>query len=166
MVNPVWTYPDGATWMEVLRDESKVGLHIALTPTWNETAWFADYVLPMGHASERHDTVSMETHAGRWLSFRQPVLRVLAEKQGQRIRRTFEVNPGEVWEEAELFVELSWRIDPDGSLGIRKFYESPERPGEMLTLNEYYAWMFDHSVPGLPEAAAKEGLTPLQFMRK
>ncbi|MHB8621701.1 MAG: molybdopterin dinucleotide binding domain-containing protein, partial [Chloroflexota bacterium] len=164
--NPVWTYPDGASWMEVLRDESKVGLHVALTPTWNETAWFADYVLPMGHASERHDTVSMETHSGSWVSFRQPVLRTFAEKQGKRIKRTYEVNPGEVWEESEFFIELSWRIDPDGSMGIRKYFESPDRPGEMLTLDEYYGWMFEHSVPGLPEKAAAEGLSPLEYMRK
>ncbi|GIX48862.1 MAG: hypothetical protein KatS3mg131_3073 [Candidatus Tectimicrobiota bacterium] len=25
--NPVWTNPDGATWIEVLRDEEKIGLH-------------------------------------------------------------------------------------------------------------------------------------------
>ena len=30
--NPVWTNPDGMTWMEVLQDESLVGLHAALTP--------------------------------------------------------------------------------------------------------------------------------------
>ena len=67
--NPVWTNPDGFTWMEVLKDESKVGLHVALTPTWSETALFADYILPMGHAGERHDIQSQETHAGRWVSF-------------------------------------------------------------------------------------------------
>jgi len=42
--NPVWTYPDGFTWMEMFMDESKFGLHTALTPTWNETAFFADLV--------------------------------------------------------------------------------------------------------------------------
>ncbi|MEO8505047.1 MAG: molybdopterin-dependent oxidoreductase, partial [Acidobacteriota bacterium] len=68
--NPIWTNPDGATWMEVLSDESLVGLHAALTPTWSETAFFADYVLPMGHAGERHDIQSQETHSGRWVSFR------------------------------------------------------------------------------------------------
>ena len=46
--NPVWTNPDGMSWIEVLRDESKIELHAALTPVWSETAWFADYVLPMG----------------------------------------------------------------------------------------------------------------------
>ena len=61
-----------------------VGCHVALTPTWTETAAFADYVLPMGHATERHDTHSYETHAGRWLGFRQPVRRVALEQLGPR----------------------------------------------------------------------------------
>ena len=72
--NPVWTYPDGFSWIEVLRDEQLVGLHAALTPVWSETAAFADYVLPMGLACERHDIQSQETQAGSWIGFRQPVL--------------------------------------------------------------------------------------------
>ena len=164
--NPVWTNPDGFSWMEVLQDESKIGLHVSLSPTWSETAWFADYILPMGLGTERHDTMSQETHAGQWLGFRQPVLRVAREKRGERISATFEANPGEVWEESEFWVALSWTIDPDGSLGIRRYFESPYRPGERVTMDEYYGWMFEHSVPGLPEAAAKEHLTPLQYMRK
>jgi len=71
-----------------------------------------------------------------------------------------------VWEESEFWVALSWRIDPDGALGIRKHFESPYRPGERVTMDEYYGWMFEHSVPGLPEAAAAEQLTPLAYMRK
>src|SRR5579875_1050358 len=164
--NPVWTNPDGFSWIEVLKDETKIGLHACLTPTWSETAWFADYVLPMGHGPERHDTFSYETHAAQWLGFRQPVLRVLRERRGERFTFTYEANPGEVWEENEFWIELSWRIDPDGSLGIRQYFESPYRPGEKMTLPEYYQWMFEHSVPGLPEAAAAEGLTPLEYMRK
>jgi len=84
---------------------------VALTPTWNESAWFADYVLPMGHAGERHDLMSQETHAAQWIAFRQPVRRVAMERLGKKVR-------------------------------------------------------FTYSVPGLPEAAAKEGLTPLEYMRK
>ena len=71
--NPVWTNPDGFSWLEALTDEDLVGCHVALTPTWSETAWFADYVLPMGLGTERHDVHSYETHAGRWIGFRQPV---------------------------------------------------------------------------------------------
>ncbi len=164
--NPIWTNPDGFSWLEVLTDEDLVGLHVALTPTWSETAWFADYVLPMGIASERHDTQSYATYAGRWLGFRQPVLRVAGEKQGRTFERTYEANPGQVWEETEFFFDLSWRIDPDGEMGIRKWFESPEDPEKVVSVDEYYGWMFDNSVPGLPEAAASEELTPLQYMRK
>ncbi|MDA8393383.1 MAG: molybdopterin-dependent oxidoreductase [Actinomycetota bacterium] len=164
--NPVWTNPDGFSWIEMLLDESKVGCYVALTPTWNETAFFADYVLPMGHSSERHDTHSYEQYDGQWLGFRQPVLRAARERLGETITDTRQVNPGEVWEENEFWIDLSWRIDPDGSMGIRKYHESKARPGQKLSVDEYYGWMFENSVPGLPETASKEGLTPLQFMRR
>ncbi len=164
--NPLWTNPDGFMWLDALRDTDKLKLHVALTPTWNETAWFADYVLPMGHAGERHDLMSQETHAGRWIGFRQPVRRVALERAGKSVRFTYEANPGEVWEEAEFWVELSGRMDPDGSLGVRQWFESPSRPGELISQDEYWAWIFEHSVPGLPEAAQKQGLTPLAYMRK
>lgn len=163
--NPVWTYPDGFTWIDALTDESKIGMHIALTPTWNETSYFADYVLPMGHASERHDLVSYETHSGKWIGFRQPVLREVARKTGNPVKFTYEANPGEVWEEDEFWIELSWRIDDDGSLGIRKYFESPYRPGEKITIDEYYQYIFEHT-KGLPEKAAEENLTSLEYMRK
>ena len=168
--NPVWTNPDGFSWIEMLTDEAKVGAHACLTPIWSETAWFADYVLPMGHASERHDLMSQETHAARWIGFRQPVLRVALEREGKRFATTWEAHAaaglGEVWEEDEFWIELSWRIDPDGALGIRKWFESPYRPGEKLTVDDFYGWMFERSVPGLPEAAARAGLTPLAYMRQ
>lgn len=164
--NPIWTNPDGFSWIEALTDENKVGCHVALTPTWSETASFADYVLPMGHSTERHDTQSYETYGGKWLGFRQPVRRVAMEKRGETFTDTRDVNPGEVWEENEFWFELSWRIDPDGSLGIRKFFEAPGRPGEKITVDEYYSWIFENTVPGLPAKAAAMGLTPLEFMRK
>ncbi len=165
--NPVWTNPDGFSWIEMLRDESQVGLHVALTPTWSETAIFADLVLPMGHAPERHDIHSYETHDAQWIGFRQPVGRAARERLGQEpTPDTRGSNPGEVWEENELWIELTWRIDPDGSLGIRRFVESLERPGEKLGVDEYYGWIFENSVPGLPERAAAEGMKPLEWMRR
>ncbi len=164
--NPVWTNPDGMTWSEVLRDASLVGLHVALTPTWNETAYLADYVLPMGLASERHDLTSYEQYDGQWIGFRQPVLRAARERLGETITDTRQVNPGEVWEENEFWIDLSWRIDPDGSLGIRQHHESREAPGTKLSVEEYYRFIFENSVPGLPEKAAAEGLDPMAFMRR
>jgi anaerobic selenocysteine-containing dehydrogenase len=164
--NPVWTNPDGFSWLEVLTDTDLVGCHVALTPTWSETAWFADYVLPMGVGAERHDVASYETHAGRWIGFRQPVQRRYAELNGHAVKRTHEANPGEVWEENEFWIDLSWRIDPDGELGIRGHFESIERPGEPIGVDEYYQHLFTHSIPGLPAAAAAEAVSPLEYMRR
>lgn len=163
--NPVWTYPDGFTWIEALRDERGIGLHVALTPTWNETALFADYVLPMGHGPERHDLNTYETHSGTWIAFRQPVLKAHALAEGRTVRDTRDVNPGRVWEEDEFWLALTWAIDPDGSMGIRRYVESVKKPGTPLTVDEYYAYAFER-VPGLPEAARKKDLAPLDYMRK
>lgn len=166
--NPVWTNPDGFSWLEALKDEDKVKCHVALTPTWSETAWFADYVLPMGVGTERHDVASFETHAGRWIGFRQPVFRRYAEIRGEELNhetRTHEYNPGEVWEENEFWIDLSWRIDPDGSRGIRQWFESDEKPGTPISVDEYYGTMFAESVPGLADKAAEAGKTPLEYMR-
>lgn len=164
--NPVWTNPDGFSWIEMLTDEKLIGLHVALTPTWSETAIFADYILPMGLGSERHDIHSYETHDAQWLGFRQPVLRTTREQSTEAVTDTRQINPGEVWEENEFWIELSWRIDPDGALGIRKFFESKQHPGEKLSVDEYYAYIFENSTPGLPERAATAGLTPLSYMRR
>jgi len=164
--NPVWTNPDGFSWIEVLTEPGLIGCYVALTPTWNETAFFADYVLPMGVGSERHDLHSYETHDSQWLGFRQPVMKALRQRSGENIADTREVNPGEVWEENEFWLELTWRIDPEGSLGIRQYAESKKVPGTRLSIDEYYEWIFDNSVPGLPEKAAEEDLTPLEFMRR
>jgi anaerobic selenocysteine-containing dehydrogenase len=164
--NPVWTNPDGFSWIEALTDESKVGLHVALTPTWSETAFLADYVLPMGVGSERHDVFSFEQYDGQWVGFRQPVLREARRRRGEAVADTREANPGQVWEENEFWIDLSWRIDPDGTLGIRRHHESREQPGQKLTVDEYYGWIFERSVPGLPEVAADEGITPLEYMRR
>ena len=163
--NPVWTFPDGFSWMEVLSDESKIGLHVAMTPTWNETAYFADLVLPMGLSAERHDINSYATHSGMWIAFRQPVLRVAKERAGEKTQNTYETNPGRVWEEDEFWIDLSWQIDPTGDLGVRSHFESPYRPGEKITVDEYYRFVFEH-VPGLPQAAEEKGLQPLAYMRK
>ena len=169
--NPVWTNPDGMSWIEALSDESKIERHACLTPIWSETARFADYVLPMGHASERHDLLSQETHAARWIGFRQPVARVALERAGKRFNFTYEAHReaglGEVWEEDEFWIELSWRIDPDGTLGIRKYFESPFRARRKahgrgilsLDLREQRARAC------LPRRRRK-GSTPLAYMRK
>ncbi|MCP4426329.1 MAG: molybdopterin-dependent oxidoreductase [Chloroflexi bacterium] len=163
--NPLWINPDGFMWLKSLQNEEQIKCHIALTPTWNESAWFADYVLPMGHSGERHDIVSQETHAGQWITFRQPVRRVAMERAGKKVQFTYEANPGEVWEENEWWIQLSAKMDPDGNMGIRQWFESPYREGGIITVDEYYRWQFENAVPGLPDAAAEKGMTPLEYMR-
>jgi anaerobic selenocysteine-containing dehydrogenase len=166
--NPVYTYPDGFSWIEALTDEDKVGMHVALTPTWNETAYFADYVLPMGHSPERHDIQSQETHSGTWVTFRQPVHREYAEREGESVDRTYEANPGEVWEEDEFWMDLSWRLDEDGELGIREYFESPYRDADgeptQMTVDEYYRYVFEHE-ENLVEAAEEADMEPLEYMK-
>jgi len=120
----------------------------------------------VGVGSERHDLHSYETHDSQWLGFRQPVKKALRQRAGEDVDDTREVNPGEVWEENEFWLELTWRIDPTGSLGIRQYAESKRLPSTRLSVDEYYEWIFDNSVPGLPEKAAEEDLTPLEFMRR
>ena len=85
-------------------------------------------------------------------------MKAARQRNGEKIGDTREVNPGEVWDENEFWLELTWRIDKDGSLGIRSFAESQKNPGTRLGIDEYYEWIFDNSVPGLPERAAAENL--------
>ncbi|MHC5022143.1 MAG: hypothetical protein ACYTGX_18980, partial [Planctomycetota bacterium] len=35
-----------------------------------------------------------------------------------------------------------------------------------ITIDEYFADIFENHVPGLPEAAHKAGTTPLEYMRR
>ncbi len=164
--NPVWTNPDGTRWIEMLENESRIGVHVALTPIWSETAQWADYVLPMGMASERHDVMSQETHAGTWLGFRQPVGREFKRLEGEEVNGTLGTNPGEVWEESEFWVALTHRIDPDGKRGIAKWFESKQQPGKPISMDEYFEDLFS-GVPGLPETAkADGGKSPLEYMRR
>jgi anaerobic selenocysteine-containing dehydrogenase len=164
--NPVWTNPDGCAWIEMLEDEERIACHVAITPIWSETAQWADWVLPTGLGPERHDLMSQETHAGTWIGFRQPVVREFRRRQGEQHASTLDSNPGQVWEEAEFWIALTFRTDPDGSLGIRRYFESKREPGTPSGMDEYFADIFDHAVPGLPETARQAGLTPLEYMRR
>ena len=51
-------------------------------------------------------------------------------------------------------------------MGIRRYFESKSAPGSKLGVDEYYGFILGSSVPGLPEKAKAEGLTPLEYMRR
>jgi anaerobic selenocysteine-containing dehydrogenase len=165
MYNPVWINPDGFRWLEVLKDESKMELTFNLSPVWSETNWYVDYVLPVGLAGERHDQHSEATMPARWTSFRQPVMRVALEKAGWKPknpnRATLEAHIkaglGEVWEENEFWFDMCVNyIDPDGSLGIRKMWESKRNPGKPVTIAEWYDAAFGDNLPNLKKTAMND----------
>jgi anaerobic selenocysteine-containing dehydrogenase len=163
MYNPVWINPDGFRWIEALKREDKIGLSFNLSPTWSETNWYCDYILPTGLAGERHDQHSEATEPKRWLSFRNPALRVALEKTGWKpkdpTRATLEAHVkaglGEIWEEVEFWANLFVHyVDPDGSLGVRKYWASKEDPSRAFTIAEWYQAAFDN-LPNLRAEAKK-----------
>ena len=165
MYNPVWINPDGFRWIEVLKDESKMELTFNLSPTWSETNWYVDYILPVGLAGERHDQHSEATYPARWTSFRQPVLRVALEKSGWKPknpnRATLEAHIkaglGEIWEENEFWMDMAVNyIDPDGSLGVQKHWESKKHPGKPVTIAEWYDAAFGDNLPNLKDTVSKD----------
>jgi len=165
MYNPVWINPDGFRWLEVLKNEEIMELTVNLSPVWSETNWYMDYVLPTGLAGERHDQHSEATMPARWTSFRQPVLRVALEKSGWKPknpnRATLEAHIkaglGEVWEENEFMFDLVVNyVDPDGSLGVKKMWESKRHPGKPVTIAEWYDAAFGDNLPKLKETATND----------
>ncbi len=165
MYNPVWINPDGFRWLEVLKDEKKMELTFNLSPTWSETNWHVDYVLPVGLAGERHDQHSEATMPARWTSFRQPVMRVALEKAGWKPnnpnRATLEAHIkaglGEVWEENEFWFDMCVNyIDLDGSLGVKKMWESKRNPGKPVTIAEWYDAAFGDNLPNLYKTATSD----------
>ncbi len=120
----------------------------------------------MGLASERHDIHSYETHNAQWIGFRQPVQRAARERFGGTVHDTREVNPGEVWEENDSGSSCRGGSIPTGASASAGSWSRADAPGAKLSLDEYYGYIFEHSVPGLPERAAAEGLTPLAYMRR
>jgi anaerobic selenocysteine-containing dehydrogenase len=161
LYNPVWINPDGFRWIEALKREDKIELSFNLSPTWSETNWFCDYVLPVGLAGERHDQQSEATQPSRWLSFRNPALRVALEKMGWKpknparatLEAHIEAGLGEIWEEVEFWANIMVDyVDPDGSLGVREHWASKEDPSRAVTIAEWYQEAFDN-LPNLKAAA-------------
>jgi len=163
MHNPLWINPDGFRWVEALKREDKFELTFNLSPTWSETNWYCDYVLPVGLAGERNDQQSTPSKPEQRIEFRQAVLRVAAEKSGWKAkdpsRATLEAHMkfglGEVWEESEFWPNLIMHhVDPDGSLGIAKYWASKKDPSRTVTVPEYFDAAFS-LLPKLNETARK-----------
>ena len=156
--NPLWTNPDGFSWMEMLQDKRQ-----------DRPARRADADLERDrvvcrlhpadgprHRAPRHDEPG---------DARRPVARLPpagAARRAREARRDAST--------ATLRSRIRARCGRRASSGSRSPGRSiptarsasassssrPYRPGEQITMDEYYGWMFENSVPGLPEAAAQE----------
>ena len=151
--------PDGFSWLEVLTDEDKIGLHVALTPTWSETAHGTPTTSSRwASAAERHDTHSYETQAGQAGS---ASASQCYELQPSAKEKTYRANLRD-----ESLVRSGRRLSSGSTCPGRLTRMVPSESGNGSNLrtiragpcpiDEYYGWMFDNSVPGLPDKAAAE----------
>ena len=166
--NPIWTNPDGFSWMEALLDESKVEL-----PCGTHTDLVGDLLVRRlraadGARSERHDVASYETHAGRWIGFRQPVMRRYAELNGEEIgpeRRptsSTRVRSGRRTSSGSTCRGGSTRTARSEFASSSRATSGPARRSASTSTT---GGCSPNSVPGLAEAAAAAGVTPLEYMR-
>lgn len=134
--NPVYTYPSSHVWKAFLSDEEQVPFLISFSPYMSETTELADLIIPDVTYLERHDPESMPSGLYPCLSIRQPVIKPLGGTQEFR----------------QTLIDIAHKVDPDGSLGIKKYF----------AFNSAEDWMKAHfdSIPGLKEDGGWE------FMKK
>ena len=161
--NPVWTNPDGMTWIEMLSDESKVERarvpHADLErDRAGSPTTCCRWVTPRNATT----CMSQETHAARWIGFRQPVLRGRARKAGQgscnsltrRIARPVSARCGRKTNSGSSFRGESI---PTAHSAYASTSNRRIDAGEKLTVEEYYRWIFENSVPGLAGGGGRRG---------
>ena len=125
--NPVWTYPDGFMWMDALAMKARSECTSLLPRRGTKLPTLPITSFQWGIRA--NDTILFLTKhiPANGLVFVNLSYVKQCEKWAKRSNTLIEANPGEVWEEDEFWIELSWRIDPDGSLGVREHFNSPYR---------------------------------------
>ncbi|CAI09802.1 Molybdenum enzyme related to thiosulfate reductase and polysulfide reductase, large subunit [Aromatoleum aromaticum EbN1] len=135
--NPVYTNPGAqAVWGKLYRDEKLIPYFISMSSHMGEETALADIILPDCPYLERWEPESMPNSLWPWLGIRQPVHKSLGESRENRV----------------LLRDIIWKLDPDGSRGMKQFWEFKD--GE-----DYMRHHFDN-VPGLKEAGG------LDFLKK
>jgi anaerobic selenocysteine-containing dehydrogenase len=132
--NPVYAYPSSDVWKQFLTDEALVPFFVSFSPYMSETTELADLIIPDVTYLERHDPESMPSGLYPCLSIRQPVIKPLGGTQEFR----------------QTLIDVVHKVDPDESLGVRKFF-----PFE--SVEEWMRAHFD-SIPGLKEAGGWDHL--------
>ncbi len=132
--NPLYTYPSSHVWRAFLGDESLVPFFTSFSCYMSETTEMADLIIPDVTYLERHDPESMPSGLYPCLSIRQPVIQPLGGTQ--EFRKTL--------------IDVIHKVDPDGSLGIRKYF----------AFDSVEDWMKQHfdNIPGLKEEGGYERL--------
>jgi anaerobic selenocysteine-containing dehydrogenase len=106
-IDQVYAFPDGGVWEEVFSDESMVAFIVHSDLYMNETALYADIILPDATYLELSEPDSMPSAEVPWVGMRQRVIEPLGESKSTQT----------------VILELGRRIDPDGSRGIRRYFE-------------------------------------------
>lgn len=92
------TWPEMDVTKNVLLDEEKIGFHVCINPFLNETATFADIVLPWSTYMERWDVDARGAYNLKpYISMRRPMVEPLGEAKDVR----------------EVFAELAQRMGED-----------------------------------------------------
>ena len=92
------TWPEMNVTRNVLLDEDKIGFHVCINPFLNETASFADMVLPWATYMERWDVDARGAYNLKpYLSMRRPMIESLGEAKDTR----------------EIFAEIAHRVGPE-----------------------------------------------------
>jgi thiosulfate reductase/polysulfide reductase chain A len=92
------TWPEMNVTRNVLLDEDKIGFHVCINPFLNETASFADMVLPWATYMERWDVDARGAYNLKpYLSMRRPMIKSLGEAKDIR----------------EIFAEIAQRVGPE-----------------------------------------------------
>jgi len=107
--------PDGFSWLiEMLRDERESRAARGVDSNLERDSVVRGLCFAHGLQLRTSRPDEPGVLRGKWIGFRQPVLRVLQEREGKKFDYTYQANPGEVWEEDEFWINLSWRLIPMG----------------------------------------------------
>ncbi|TAN58217.1 MAG: thiosulfate reductase, partial [Rhodospirillales bacterium] len=125
--NPAYTYPSSHVWEAMYKDEKLIPFFASFSPYMSETAQYADLIIPDTTYLERNDPESMPSDLRPWLGIRQQVIKPLGNTQEWR----------------DTCIQTVNKIDPDGTLGIKQYFNF--KNGE-----EWVRAQFE-GIPGLKE---------------
>ena len=145
--NPVYTMPDTETWREVLQSEKLVPYYVSFSINMDESAQYADIILPDSTFLERWDPESMPSSVLGWVGLRQPVIKPVGDTRSVR----------------DTLHDLAHRVDPDGKRNIKKYFEYGSAENYVKTQLE--------ATPGLKAAGGfdfikKHGVFPVYDREK